>query len=87
MPRSQVTCTEHFDDFVKLGHVVLPRDAMLARYMLSSCVGKTIHILQLFFIALSVTDVICDFGCFISLSFPCIVHFHFIIVLIFSTEI
>jgi len=43
---------------------------------------KTIHILhQLLFITLSVTNVICDFECFITLLFPCIAHFHFIIVL------
>ena len=43
---------------------------------------ETIHILhQLFFNTLSVTDVICDFECFI--TFLCIAHFHFIIVLFF----
>jgi len=48
---------------------------------------KTIHILrQLLFIELLVTDVVCDFGLLVC-SFSYIAHFHFIIVLILSTEI
>ena len=48
---------------------------------------ETIHIFHhLFFITLSVTDVICDFGCFITLSVISVfvhVHFQFMIVLFF----